>query len=120
MKLQMKRVYDAPAPDDGYRVLVDRLWPRGERKEDIPMDRWEKDVTPSPRLRTDFHKGAHDFREFSELYSKELDAKPEAQAFAQEVIGWLKEKNVTLLFAAKDVEHSHVHVLIDWLKKNMK
>lgn len=46
MKLQMKCVYDAPAPDDGYRVLVDRLWPRGERKEDIPMDRWEKMLLP--------------------------------------------------------------------------
>ena len=116
----MKRVYDAPSPDDGYRILVDRLWPRGERKEDIRMQGWEKGVTPSPGLRTDYHKGIHTFEEFSKLYTEELNARPEARIFAQEVKGWLETDNVTLLFAAKDVEHSHVHVLIDWLKKNME
>lgn len=120
MKLQLKRVYEEPSKDDGHRVLIDRLWPRGETHEDVAMEHWEKEIAPSADLRRDFRGGKDDFEEFSKLYIEELNANPAAQAFAKEVEGWLKKSNVTLLVAEKDTVHGHGPVLIDWLEKRIK
>ena len=73
-EIRLKRVYEAPSPDDGVRVLVDRLWPRGIRKADLPYDAWPKEITPSPELRTLYHRGEMPFAGFREGYAEELEA----------------------------------------------
>ena len=72
--IQCKRVYDPQESSDGYRVLVDRLWPRGIKKEALACDEWCKELTPSAELRKDFHGEAIDFAHFSQRYRQELDA----------------------------------------------
>ena len=73
-EIRLKRVYEAPSPDDGVRVLVDRLWPRGIRKADLPYDAWPKEITPSPELRKLYHRGEMPFAGFREGYAEELEA----------------------------------------------
>ena len=68
MGVQLKRVYDAPSPDDGYRVLVDRLWPRGVRKDSLVLDQWDKQVAPSAELRRAYHHHVLDDAQFRERY----------------------------------------------------
>lgn len=71
-EIRLKRVYESPSPDDGVRVLVDRLWPRGVRKADLPHDAWAKEITPSAELRTLYHRGEMPFAGFREGYVEEL------------------------------------------------
>ncbi|XTZ36817.1 DUF488 domain-containing protein [Salmonella enterica] len=112
--IQCKRVYEAPCADDGYRVLVDRLWPRGVKKTDLPYDEWCKTLSPSTQLRKEFHSEVIDFATFSERYRQELEAqKEEGEKLAKRG----KAGTVTLLFAAKKSEHNHADVLAAWLKK---
>ena len=73
-EIRLKRVYEVPSPDDGVRVLVDRLWPRGIRKADLPYDAWPKEITPSPELRKLYHRGEMPFAGFREGYAEELEA----------------------------------------------
>jgi len=110
-----KRVYDPPSDDDGARVLVDRLWPRGVKKQDAELDEWAKDLSPSNDLRKWFHADRENrFGEFTERYAVEL-ASPEQQ----ERLAALRERGesgrVTLLTGAADPGHSHVAVLLDEL-----
>lgn len=111
-RIQVKRVYDSPEPEDGKRYLVDRLWPRGVRKEDLPLDGWPKEVAPSDGLRRRAHQGDVDWEEFERLYRAELD----------ESEGWLglveesREGTVTLLYAARDTERNHALVLRGYLE----
>ncbi|MEU8894988.1 DUF488 family protein [Nocardia sp. NPDC048505] len=113
---QTKRAYDAPEPSDGYRVLVDRLWPRGVSKEHAEIDEWAKDVTPSNELRTWFHHdpGAN-FAEFTARYEAELagDARQESLRALRKRA---EHERVTLVTATKDPEHSHVSVLLRSLR----
>ncbi|MFI6943972.1 DUF488 domain-containing protein [Streptomyces sp. NPDC050418] len=111
MTVRASRIYEAPTPSDGRRVLVDRLWPRGVAKADAHIDVWPKDLTPSTELRKWFHSGAGTFEEFSRRYEAEL-AEPEAAAALDELRTQVAEGPVTLLTAAKDVGHSHVAVLL--------
>ena len=111
MGVQLKRVYDAPSPDDGYRVLVDRLWPRGVRKDSLVLDQWDKQVAPSAELRRAYHHHVLDDAQFRERYLAELDGNPGVEALARRA----REGTVTLLFAARDVAHTHAHVLADAL-----
>jgi DNA-3-methyladenine glycosylase len=108
MMLRTKRIYDDPAPDDGYRVLVDRLWPRGVSKDDAALDRWLKDVAPSPELRTWFDHRADRFAEFTERYTAELDTNP-----AVDELRTLLRTHpaVTLLYGARDAQVNHAVVL---------
>ena len=76
MAVKLKRVYDAPSPDDGHRVLVDRLWPRGLTKERAAVDSWAKDAAPSAELRRAFHRGDLAWEEFEAAYRRELTANP--------------------------------------------
>ena len=114
LSVALKRVYDEPAPSDGTRVLVERLWPRGISKERAHIDLWLKDVAPSTELRTWFHHDPQKFPEFRRRYKAEL--KSEA---AQEVLTKLREiakqGQLTLVFAARDAEHSNAVVLKDLL-----
>lgn len=107
MGVQLKRVYDAPSPEDGYRVLVDRLWPRGVRRDSLVLDRWDKEVAPSPDLRRAYHHHDLDDAHFRERYLAELDGNP----WVEELAGRARTGTVTLLFAARDVVHTHAHVL---------
>jgi uncharacterized protein YeaO (DUF488 family) len=108
------RVYDEPRPDDGRRVLVDRLWPRGLRKDAARLDGWSKDVTPSTELRQWFHAHPDAFTEFRARYLVELDA-PAATGALDELRAFATEGDVTLLSATRSLDESHVTVLLEVL-----
>lgn len=116
-EIRLKRVYEAASPDDGVRVLADRLWPRGIRKENLPYDVWAKKITPSSELRTLYHRGEMPFAGFREGYVEELEHSEGAAAFAKKCREWLQTQNVTLLFAAKNQQENHAFVLAAWLRK---
>lgn len=114
--LRIKRAYDAPAGDDGERILVDRLWPRGIRKENLQIKGWWKELAPSSELRKWFAHIPERFPEFREQYLKELSGSEEAAARREEIRALLAEgKTVTLLCAAKDPEHNNAVVLREWI-----
>lgn len=112
---QIKRVYDAPATSDGARVLVDRLWPRGISKDAAKLTLWHKDVAPSSALRQWFHKGEQRWDEFCDRYHAELDANTEALAPLYDL---QKQGRVTLLYAARDQDRNHAHVLAEYLRNH--
>lgn len=106
--IRLKRVYDLAGPDDGTRVLVDRVWPRGLRKADARLDLWWKAAAPSTALRKWFGHDPGRFAEFARRYRAELDAAPEN---LRPLIDAARAGRVTLLFAARDREHNHAVVL---------
>lgn len=111
--LAVKRVFDPPADDDGYRVLVDRLWPRGLTKVAAKLDLWAKDLAPSHELRKEFHGGGMTFQDFAAAYRGELEHETARAAAAS-----LRTANagpMTLLYAAKTVEANHAQILVAWL-----
>lgn len=112
----VRRVYDPPEPGDGVRVLVDRLWPRGVSKERAAVDEWAKDLTPSGGLRTAYHRGEIDTAVFRARYRAEL-AEPPAQAAVRHVLDLARGSTVTLVTAVKDPDHSHLPVLVEYLRK---
>ena len=108
--LKIKRIY-LPAEDtDGYRILVDRLWPRGIKKENAKVDLWAKDVAPSTELRKWFDHIPERFNEFKERYHTELQG---TEAFSNLLKAIQEHDNATLLFSAKDEEHNNAVVLKD-------
>jgi uncharacterized protein YeaO (DUF488 family) len=111
--IRVKRVYDPPDPRDGARILVDRLWPRGIRKEEAKLTLWLKDLAPSDELRRWFGHDPARFAEFSRRYRAELSASNDA---ARRVEDLIKAGPVTLLYAAHDAEHNNARVLADYLK----
>lgn len=111
--IQCKRVYDAAAKEDGYRVLVDRLWPRGIKKADLAYDEWCTTLAPSTELRKALHGEAIDFAAFKKSYREELEAQKEA---GEQLAARGKTGTVTLLYAAKDMEQNHAVVLAEWLR----
>ncbi|EMO4515412.1 hypothetical protein P842_00902 [Enterobacter roggenkampii UCI 39] len=111
--IQCKRVYEQASPDDGYRVLVDRLWPRGLKKTDLAYDEWCKALTPSNELRKAFHSDTIDFTAFSQAYREELAQQADEGA---RLATLACRQTVTLLFAAKNTEQNHALVLADWLR----
>lgn len=115
ISIQVKRAYDEPTPDDGTRVLVDRLWPRGVSKEDAKIDVWAKDLTPSTELRNWFHDDPEKhYEEFTKKYHQEL--LPQA-GLAQELTK--AHKHITLVTAVKDIDHSHIPTLKAFLEKSL-
>ncbi|MDN5973513.1 MULTISPECIES: DUF488 domain-containing protein [Bifidobacterium] len=111
----MMRVYSLDPDTQGYRILVDRLWPRGMKKDRLRLDLWAKEVTPSTPLRTWFGHKAERFEEFRNRYMSELDASDEAAEFARNCSHIIRDQDILLLYAAKDTEHNHVMVLKEWL-----
>lgn len=110
----VKRVYEDRSPDDGNRVLVDRLWPRGIRRDEIPQGSWARDVAPSTELRDWFQHEPGKFDEFARRYRAELDENPEVDRLLT------LEGRITLLTAVRDVEVSHATVLRDYLLGQMR
>lgn len=112
MEIKVKRIYDDPSPEDGYRMLVDRLWPRGMKKEDAAIDAWNKAVSPSTELRKWFHNNKEKFDEFSELYKEELREK---QDEIDKIRNIASENTLTFLYAAKTREINHAQVLREYV-----
>ena len=112
--IQLKRVYDPPAPEDGKRILVDRLWPRGIKKESLKMDEWLKEIAPSDQLRKWFSHDPGKYDEFKKRYTKELEDKSE---ILKRIKSEAKRGKVTILFSAKDTEHNNATVLKELLSQ---
>lgn len=110
MIIRVARIYDTPSADDGYRVLVDRLWPRGVSKQRAALDEWAKDLAPSTALRLQFHHDPARFAAFRQAYIKELDANPAVKVFLA-----ADHPTITLLTATKDTHINHAVVLRDYL-----
>ncbi len=106
--VKTKRIYDPPSPDDGKRILIDRLWPRGIRKEEAKIDEWLKDIAPSTELRKWFSHDPVKWQEFRKRYKDELKKKSE---LVEKLRAEAKKGDITLLFAAKDTEHVNAVVL---------
>ncbi|MFC4396090.1 MULTISPECIES: DUF488 domain-containing protein [Micrococcaceae] len=109
---RVKRIYEPPADDDGSRVLVDRLWPRGMPKEGAAVDLWLKDVAPSTELRKEFNHRPERFAEFTERYRLELDSNPAVDTLVELAA---RHSRVTLLYAARNTEANNARVLLDYL-----
>ncbi|MGI5372955.1 DUF488 domain-containing protein [Streptomyces sp. CA-251387] len=110
MSVRIRRVYEAPEPEDGVRVLVDRLWPRGLSKDAAHVDEWPKGLTPSTELRRWYHAGERSYEDFARRYEAELAA-PEAAELLDQVRELTRKGDVTLLTASKSPEQSHAAVL---------
>jgi len=113
MSVSIKRVYLKPAPDDGARVLVDRLWPRGLKKEAAALDAWLRDLAPSDTLRKWFHEHPQQRSKFRDQYLRELKAEPAARAIAQLYEIRNQSPRLTLLFASKNEDYNNATVLRD-------
>jgi uncharacterized protein YeaO (DUF488 family) len=117
-KIQLKRVYDAPEKKDGFRILSDRLWPRGMKKEEFKYDSWIKDLAPSTELREWYHQDEEKrWDEFVRLYKKELD-----QADAWKTFSGILTKHpvITLLFASKNTAHNQAVVLKEYMEEKIR
>jgi uncharacterized protein YeaO (DUF488 family) len=115
--VKIKRIYDPASPDDGKRIYVDRLWPRGMKKEEVKMDEWLKDISPSDSLRKFFGHDPSKYEEFKNRYTKELEKHSEV---LERIRKESKKETVTLLFSAKDIEHNNATVLKEMLGRSME
>ena len=114
MTVKIKRVYEAPNQDDGKRILVDRLWPRGLTKEKASVDLWLKDIGPTTTLRKWFNHDPEKYEEFKKRYFDELKNNKEQVSLLKNEI---KKGPITLVYGAKDEKHNEAFVLKDMLKK---
>jgi len=117
IELKVKRVYDDYDEKDGYRILVDRLWPRGLGKEKAKIDLWIRDIAPSNELRKWFSHDPMKWEEFKKRYFEELDKKPEVVGKLVKII--MEKQKVTLLFSAKDKIHNNCVALKEYLLKRI-
>ncbi len=106
--IEFKRIYDAPEKKDGARVLVDRLWPRGKRRDELEFTEWYKDASPSAGLRRAWHKQEIDDDTFEQDYKRELDANPDSLI---PLMCYIRKGKLTLLTASHDPQHSHLPTL---------
>lgn len=114
--IKIKRIYEFPSDLDGYRILVDRLWPRGISKKKAQIDEWAKDIAPSTDIRKQFNHIPDLMDEFRAHYIKELRNNEQTEEFVSGVREVLTDKNVTLLYAAKNESVNHAIVLKEWLE----
>jgi uncharacterized protein YeaO (DUF488 family) len=113
--IKIKRVYEERESEDGYRILVDKLWPRGMKKEDAHIDKWLKEIAPSTALRKWFHHDPGRWDEFSKKYQQELSGSPALPELKADI---KQHKIVTLLYGAKDEQHNHAKVLLSALHRH--
>jgi uncharacterized protein YeaO (DUF488 family) len=114
-RIRLKRVYDEPAEEDGARVLVERLWPRGISKERAALAAWLKDLAPSPELRKWFAHDPAKWAEFRRFYRAELRANPEG---VKELRALLRRGRVTFVYAASDPEHNSALLLKEFIEES--
>ena len=112
MSVRLKRAYEPPAPSDGYRVLIDRLWPRGVKRESARLDEWARELAPSTELRRWFGHDPARFAEFRQRYLEELSAQ---EVKLRELRGRARETTLTLVYGARDTEHNDAVVLAELL-----
>ena len=112
-KIRLQRIYEFGEKVEGYRILVDRLWPRGITKEKASIDLWLKEIAPSNDLRKWFHKDPENYTEFKKRYSHELDQNPQAVKTLHDI---LKKQDVVLLYARKDKIHNQAVILKEYLE----
>ena len=113
--LRIRRVYDPPEPDDGARILVDRLWPRGVKKEEAELTLWLKEIAPSSQLRQWFGHDPEKWDEFKRRYHAELTAN---HAALDKIRNFLNSGRVTLVYGARDTEHNDAVVLAQYLQEH--
>jgi uncharacterized protein YeaO (DUF488 family) len=111
---RIRRIYAPPSHDDGFRVLVDRLWPRGVKRETAKIDLWAKDIAPGEALRREFHGSPEHWDRFVAAYRRELAREPAASA-ARDLLARSRRGPVTLLYAARDEAHNNAVALKAWL-----
>lgn len=111
-ELKIKRIYQSVDPDDGFRVLIDGLWPRGMRKDEAHIDLWLKEVAPSPQLRQWFQHDPEKWLKFCQRYHRELDLKRD---YLRPVLDSLKVKNVTLLYGSREEKINNANALRDYI-----
>lgn len=114
MTVRLKRAYEPAAESDGYRVLIDRLWPRGVSKQDAHLDEWARELAPSGELRRWFGHDPEKFDEFGRRYRDELAAHAPK---LEELRSRAQEETVTLVYAARDTEHNDAVVLVELLEQ---
>jgi uncharacterized protein YeaO (DUF488 family) len=117
--VKLKRAYEKASPGDGYRVLVDRLWPRGVKKEALPLAAWAKEIAPSPELRRWFGHEPARFREFARRYHAELRTGP-ASAALDDLGRRAAHGTVTLVYGARDEQHNGAVVLRDAIEDALR
>ena len=119
-ELRIKRIYEAIEEQDGYRVLTDRLWPRGIAKAKAAINLWEKTVAPSTELREWFGHIPERFPEFTERYLQELEDNSDATKFIELCQKQLEKSNITLLYGAKDEVHNQAVVLQNFINQHLR
>ncbi len=117
MTILVKRVYEDPAPADGQRVLVDRLWPRGVSKERAALDDWLKEVAPSDDLRKWYHQHSGEWEEFVRRYNAELDSRGED---VEQLLRRARQGTLTLVYSSKETERNNAVALRDCLERNLE
>lgn len=117
MDVRIRRAYDGPKRGDGFRVLVDRVWPRGVRRDDLELDAWWKELAPSTELRQWFGHDPERWEEFKKRYFAELDERDEGVA---PLLDRVREGRVTLLFGARDEEHNQAVALREYLYRRLE
>jgi len=113
-QIRLRRAYEAPGKDDGTRILVDRVWPRGVSKEDLRLDFWAKNIAPSTELRHWFGHDPEKWNEFRRRYSDELD---ENDAAVEELLSKVEGKRLTLVYGARDEQHNNAVALKEYLSE---
>lgn len=108
--IRIRRIYEEATPRDGARVLVDRIWPRGQRRDALELTEWYRDASPSSALRKRWHAGEIDFDTFAARYAAEIESDPDALL---PLMRYARQGRLTLLSAVKDMDHSHMPVLRD-------
>jgi uncharacterized protein YeaO (DUF488 family) len=117
-RVRLQRAYDEPTPDDGYRVLVDRVWPRGRTKEHLRLDEWARDLGPSTQLRKWFGHDPARWTEFQVRYHAEL-ADPGRSRTLDQLAERARGAPVTLVFGAHDPEHNQARVIADEIERRL-
>jgi len=115
MEIFEKRIFEESSKTDGFRILADRLWPRGVSKEKAAIDLWAKEIAPSTELRKSYHGKEIDFAEFRKKYAAELAKNSRTEKFLEEI---KKHKKITLLTSVKEIETSELPVLEEFIEKN--
>lgn len=110
-QIKLKRIYDDGSEDDGFRILVDRIWPRGISKQKANLSEWMKEIAPSDELRKWFDHDPKKFSEFKKRYKHELASSQEQQTMLIQLKQRLVAVNLTLIYAARDKQHNHAIVL---------